>query len=246
MSEPVIVLDNVSKQYPHYRPLLGGFKHFLFNAPAHWRDLRRRPYEVFKSVSFSVSRGETLGVIGRNGAGKSTLLGLIAQVIRPTTGSIKINGRVSPLLELGAGFHPELTGRENILLNGILLGLTRRAVVEKMGEIIAFSELELFIDQPLRTYSTGMIARLGFSVVGFLDPEILLVDEIFTVGDMEFQKKCQAKAYAYKKSGITIIFVSHSMEQVREMCDRVVWLEDHGIKMIGPTDAIVEAYTRAH
>lgn len=245
MSEPVIVLDNVSKRFPHYHPLLGGFKRFLFNAPAYWRDLRRTPYEVFKSVSFSVSRGETLGVIGRNGAGKSTLLGMIAQVIRPTTGSIEVRGRVSPLLELGAGFHPELSGRENILLNGILLGLTRRSVLAKLDEIIAFSELELFIDQPLRTYSTGMIARLGFSVVGFLDPEILLVDEIFTVGDMEFQKKCQAKAQAFKNGGITIIFVSHSMEQVKEMCDRAVWLEDHGVKMIGPTAEVVAAYTRA-
>jgi len=148
------------------------------------------------------------------------------------------------LLELGAGFHPELTGRENIMLNGIILGLTKAEVLKKLDEIIEFSELEEFIDQPIRVYSSGMLARLGFSVVAHLDPDILLIDEILAVGDMEFQKKCIDKMTGFKKKGVTIIFVSHSMPDVKRICDRVAWIDSHTIKMIGSTDAVVLSYSR--
>jgi lipopolysaccharide transport system ATP-binding protein len=169
-------------------------------------------------------------------------MGLIAGVLRPSKGRIDVNGRVSPLLELGAGFHPELSGKENIMLNGVLMGLTRKDVARRMEEIIDFSELQEFIDQPIRIYSSGMLARLGFSVIAHLDPDILLVDEILAVGDLDFQKKCFAKMEEFKRKDITIIFVSHSMNNVERICDRVMWIEDHIIRMIGETEKVVKSY----
>ena len=176
-------------------------------------------------VSFEIKKGETVGIVGPNGSGKSTTLALIAGVLRPQAGRVDVLGRVCPLLELGAGFHPDLTGRENIVLNGVLLGLTRREVLAKMDGIIAFSELESFLDQPVRTYSTGMIARLGFSVAVHLNPEILLIDEILSVGDLHFQAKCRGKLDEFKKQEVTIVLVSHSVGEVRRLCDRVIWLD---------------------
>jgi lipopolysaccharide transport system ATP-binding protein len=196
-------------------------------------------------MSFEVARGETLGIIGRNGAGKSTLLGLIAGVLRPTRGRVTLRGRVSPLLELGGGFHPELTGRENIVLNGVLLGMTRKEVAQRSDEIIEFSELRDFIDQPIRTYSSGMLARLGFSVVAHLDPEIILLDEVLAVGDAVFQRKCIQKMLEFKKRGTTIVFVSHSAADVDLICDRVLWIENHTLKKSGPPAAILGEYMGA-
>ncbi len=193
MSEPVIIFDNVSKSYPLYHHITGGIKNFLFNLPKAVSSIKNSRYEVLRGIFFEVFKGETFAIIGRNGAGKSTILGLIAGVLIPSKGRVTVRGKISPLLELGGGFHPELTGRENIMLNGVLLGLTRLEVRKKMEEIIEFSELREFINQPIRTYSSGMLARLGFSVVSSLDPEILLIDEILAVGDMEFQKKCLVK-----------------------------------------------------
>jgi lipopolysaccharide transport system ATP-binding protein len=166
----------------------------------------------------------------------------MAGVLKPSAGKVIVNGRISPLLELGAGFHPELTGRENITLNGVLLGLTKAEVMGKMEEIINFSELNDFIDQPIRVYSTGMLARLGFSVIACLDPEILLIDEILAVGDVEFQKKCLAKMMNFKEREVTMIFVSHSMADVVRICDRVLWIEKHGVKMIGNPQEVVSLY----
>jgi lipopolysaccharide transport system ATP-binding protein len=197
-----------------------------------------------KDVSFEVKRGEALGIIGKNGAGKSTILGLIAGVLKPTEGRVVVKGRASALLELGAGFHPELTGRENIILNGIILGLAKAEVLKKLDEIIEFSGIEEFIDQPIRVYSSGMLARLGFSVVAHLDPDILLIDEILAVGDREFRKKCIKKMMKFKKRGVTIIFVSHSMPDVKRICDRVAWLDNHIIKMIGNQADVVSGYAR--
>lgn len=245
MKQTVIVFENVSKHYPSYHHFQGGLKRFLFQAPRQWQAISKSRHEVLKGVGFQVQAGETFGIIGRNGAGKSTTLGLIAQVIRPTAGSVTVQGRVSPLLELGAGFHPELTGRENIVLNGILVGLTRREVLRKLEEIIAFSELEPFIDQPIRTYSTGMLARLGFSVVASLDPEILLIDEILAVGDLEFQKKCLARMQAFKQRGVTMVFVSHALDKVLEICDRVLWLDACSVKMLGRPAEVVAQYAQA-
>ena len=164
-----------------------------------------------ENIDLEISSGETVGIIGNNGAGKSTILGLFAGVLKPTSGQISIKGRLAPLLELGAGFHPELSGLENIILNGVLLGMLKEEVEEKTDLIIAFSELEEFMDQPIRTYSSGMLARLGFSVAVHSDPDILLVDEVLAVGDQDFQKKCIEKMLGFKKNGKTIVFVSHNV-----------------------------------
>jgi lipopolysaccharide transport system ATP-binding protein len=245
MTEPIIIFDNVSKSYPLYHHITGGIKNFLFNLPKAVSSIKNSRYEALKNISFEVYKGETLGIIGKNGVGKSTTLGLIAGVLKPSKGNIIVKGRVSPLLELGAGFHPELTGRENIILNGVLMGLTRAEVLRKIDEIIEFSELRDFINQPIRTYSSGMLARLGFSVVAHLNPEILLIDEVLAVGDIEFQKKCIDKMMEFKKSGVTMVFVSHSMEDVARICDRAMWIENHNIKMIGEPKEIVEDYRRS-
>lgn len=243
MREPVIIFDNLSKSYPLYYHVTGGIKNFLFHLPKWIHSLKNSKFEVLHDISFQIFRNETFGIIGKNGAGKSTTLGLIAGVLKPSTGKVIVKGRIAPLLELGAGFHPELTGRENIILNGVLLGLTRAEVLARMAGIIDFSELKDFIDQPIRIYSSGMLARLGFSVIASLDPEILLIDEILAVGDMAFQKRCLEKMDEFKKSGVTIVFVSHSLEDVNRICDRVAWIEDHTIKMIGETKDVVIHYS---
>ena len=242
MSEPVIIFDSVSKSYPLYHHITGGIKNFLFHFPRAVSQLKNHRYEALKGISFQVNRGESFGIIGKNGAGKSTALGLIAGVIKPSGGTIVVKGRVSPLLELGSGFNGELTGKENIMLNGVLMGLTRAEVLRKMEEIIEFSGLGDFIDQPLRTYSTGMMMRLGFSVVASLDPEILLIDEVLAVGDMEFQKKCMDKMKGFKENGVTIVFVSHGLNDVLAICDRVVWIENHQVRMMGSAEEVVNSY----
>lgn len=242
MNEPMVVFDSVSKSYPLYHHIVGGIKNVLFNLPEVVSSMRNSSFEALRNISFEVHKGEALGIIGRNGAGKSTMLGLIAGVLKPTRGSVTVKGRVFPLLELGGGFHPELTGRENIMLNGVLLGQTRSEVKGKMDEIIKFSELGDFIDQPIRIYSSGMLARLGFSVVVYLDPEILLIDEILAVGDQNFQKKCIDKMMGFRRSGVTMVFVSHSMADVEKICDRVIWIEDHSITAIGNPTEVVQNY----
>jgi len=246
MSGAVITFDNVSKSYPLYHHITGGFKHFLLNLPKGISSLKYSRFNALCNISFEVSRGETFGIIGKNGAGKSTMLGLIAGVLSPSKGTVVVKGRISPLLELGAGFHPELSGRENIILNGVLMGLLRVEVLRKIDEIIAFSELGDFIDQPIRMYSSGMLARLGFSVVVHLDPEILLLDEILAVGDIEFQKKCVDKMMDFKKKGITMVFVSHSLDSVKMMCDRTLWIEDHAIRLLGSTEQVVDDYLQSY
>jgi lipopolysaccharide transport system ATP-binding protein len=233
--EPVITFENVYKTYPLYHHITGGLKNFIFNLPKGIESIRSSKYEALHDISFEVLKGETLGIIGKNGAGKSTILGLIAGVLKPTKGSVIVRGRISPLLELGAGFHPELTGRENIILKGVLIGLTRSEVLAKMDEIIDFSELKDFIDQPVRIYSSGMLARLGFSIVASLNPKILLIDEILAVGDAGFQKKCLMRMEEFKNGGVTLVFVSHSQEQVKRICNRVLLIEDKKVVLIGNT-----------
>lgn len=240
--ETAVRFENVWKSYPSYTRLTGGIKSFLFNLPQAVRELRSRR-TVLEDVSLEIKKGETFGFIGRNGAGKSTTLGLIAGVLSPENGRVEVNGRVSPLLELGAGFHPELTGRENIMLNGVLLGLTKEEVLEHEHEIIEFSELGNFIEQPVRTYSSGMYAKLGFSVISILKPEILLVDEVLAVGDIAFVSKCQKKIAEFRANGnVTIIMVSHAIDNVAQICDRGAWIEDGRIMMIGPANIVVAAY----
>ena len=169
-------------------------------------------------------------------------MGLLAVVLKPSSGQVTVDGRIAPLLELGAGFHPELSGRENILLNGILLGMLKREVEEKIDSIIEFSELEKFIDQPIRTYSSGMLARLGFSVAVHCEPDILLLDEVLSVGDQDFQKKCIEKMLGFKRSGKTIVFVSHSEKQIEQTCDRLIWIDHGQIHSAGETETIISDY----
>ncbi|MBD3882868.1 ABC transporter ATP-binding protein [Phormidium tenue FACHB-886] len=244
MQEPVISFQCVTKYYPYYRQITG-IKNFAFNIHRSLAALKRTQFEALRDISFEVYRGENFGIIGHNGAGKSTTLGLIAGVLKPSKGKVSVRGRISPLLSLGAGFHTELTGRENVVLNGVLMGLTRREILAKMEEILAFAELGEFVDSPIRVYSRGMLARLGFSVVAHLDPEILLIDEVLGVGDIRFQKKCQEKMLSFKKSGVTIVLVTHSIASVAKLCDRAMWIEDHVVKMIGNPHEIAEQYCKA-
>lgn len=197
---------------------------------------------ALKNISLEIKRGETVGIIGRNGAGKSTLLKLIAGVSQPTSGNVYVNGRVVPLIELGAGFHPELTGRENIFLNGVILGLSEKEIKTKINQIIEFSEIKKFIDTPVKFYSSGMYMRLAFSVSVFVDPDILLVDEILAVGDNQFQNKCLARMEEFKKKGVTIIFVSHSLETVKKFCQRVIYLKEGKIITDGQSEEVINYY----
>ena len=199
------------------------------------------PFFALKHVSFSVDRGESLAVIGSNGAGKSTLLGLAAGVSQPDEGVVTVNGQVAALLELGSGFHPDLTGRENVRLNAALLGLSRRQTAEAFERIVEFSGIREFIDEPLRTYSTGMVMRLAFSVAVNRDPEILLIDEILAVGDAAFQTKCIEKVHEFRNAGKTLLCVSHS-NMIRQLCDRAIWLDHGELILSGAVADVAEAY----
>ena len=203
---------------------------------------RSRPAEVvaLRDVSFRVEPGSAIGLVGRNGSGKTTLLRLISGIIKPTSGRVEVGGRIGSLLELGAGFHPDLTGRENVFLNGSIHGLKRAYVREQLDEIVAFAGLERFIDLPVRTYSSGMYMRLGFAIAAHIDADVLLLDEVFAVGDEQFQRKCFGKIFEFKQRGGTIVFVSHDASAVERLCDRAVLLRDGGLEFDGPThDAIV-------
>ena len=202
-------------------------------------------YEEFwalKDINFHVRKGEVLGIIGHNGAGKSTMLKVISGILKPTGGSVRIAGTVVPMLELGSGFDFDLTGRENIFLNGAILGYSEQFLKDKYEEIVAFSELGKFIDVPLRNYSSGMVVRLAFSIATVVNPDILIVDEILAVGDADFQAKSKARMKELMGGGTTVLFVSHSLEQIREMCDRVLWLDHGQVKMYGDTNDVCDAY----
>ena len=205
----------------------------------------RRRYEdlwALKDLTLEIPRGQTLAVIGRNGSGKSTTLGLLGRVYRPTSGLVEVNGRVASLLELGAGFHPDLTGEQNVLLNGVILGMRSREVKKSLDSIIHFAELEKFRDAPLRSYSAGMVMRLGCAVAIACQPDILLVDEVLAVGDEAFQTKCIRAIQRFQRQGSTIVFVSHDMERVREVATRAVWLHQGELQMDGEVGAVVNAY----
>lgn len=206
---------------------------------------RREELWALKDVWLEVQQGERLGIIGRNGAGKSTLLKLLSRITVPTTGSIRLKGRVGSLLEVGTGFHPELTGRENIFLNGAILGMGRKEIVRKFDEIVAFSEVERFLDTPVKRYSSGMYVRLAFAVAAHLEPEILIVDEVLAVGDAQFQKKCLTKMGEVTREGRTVLFVSHNMPAIQSLCSRVIWLDGGQIVSNGKTAQVVSDYVQS-
>ncbi len=267
MSDVVIKVENLSKRYiiSHKRHASDGLRHVLQEkalAPFRWMGSKRGRHQkpedngsvaghslpaseefwALKDVSFEVKQGEVLGIIGRNGAGKSTLLKILSRITEPTSGKVTIDGRVASLLEVGTGFHPELTGRENIFLNGAILGMTRVEIMRKFDEIVAFSEVEKFLDTPVKRYSSGMYVRLAFAVAAHLEPEILIVDEVLAVGDAEFQKKCLGKMKDVAGHGRTVLFVSHSMAAITQLCSKSVNLDAGKVTFTGPVEQGVSKY----
>lgn len=241
MSKTMIEVSDVSMRFRMNTDRILSLKEFVTTALR--GKLHYEEFTALDHVSFSVNKGETLGLIGRNGAGKSTMLKVISGILKPTQGHVTCHGNIVPMLELGSGFDMELTGRENIFLNGAILGYDEEFLREKYDEIVEFSELGRFINVPIRNYSSGMMARLAFSVASVVNPEILIVDEILAVGDAAFQEKSRARMTEMMSGGTTVLFVSHSMEQIRQMCSRVVWLEHGAVKMIGDTDEVCDAYS---
>lgn len=239
--QPAIVFHNVWKSFARHagQILLRDRLLQLF------RPRTAEKFHALREISFTIRHGESLAIVGHNGAGKSTLLNLVTNLCRPDQGRVEVNGRISALLDLGAGFHPDLTGAENVRTNAALLGLGRREVREKFDEIVAFAESGDFINEPLRTYSTGMIMRLAFSVAVSVDPDILIIDEVLGVGDVAFFDKCQKRIMQFRDSGKTIVCVSHSTAALLSLCDRAIWL-DHGRMMEhGPIASVVDAYLTA-
>ncbi|BEO79872.1 hypothetical protein SMTE5_09030 [Serratia marcescens] len=240
-----IEFKNVTKRYPLYHHIGSGIKELIFNPRRALSLLSGRSYLAIEDISFQVQKGESVALIGRNGAGKSTSLGLVAGVMKPSSGSVHVVGRVASMLELGGGFHPELTGRENIRLNATLLGLRRKELKQRLDKIIEFSELGEFIDEPIRVYSSGMLAKLGFSVITQVNPDILIIDEVLAVGDIAFQRKCINTINEFKRKGVTILFVSHNLDDVEKICDKVIWIENHKMKSIGDAHSIISQYRAA-
>lgn len=238
--QETIHMEGVGVRYRVPSESISTFKEYAIR----WlqRRVHQREFWALRDVNLSVYRGEVFGVIGNNGAGKSTMLKLVARVLKPTEGRIWVMGRVAPLLEFGAAFHPELTGRENVYLNGALLGFTHREMEEKFERIVDFAELWDFIDAPMRTYSSGMWARLGFAVATDVQPDVLIVDEILAVGDEAFQRKSRDRMQMFRDQGATILLVSHTMGLIEEMCHRAAWI-DHGcLKVVGEAQAVIQEY----
>ena len=240
-SELAVRLTEVSVRYRVPIEPIGTLKEHIIRR-LQGRDVSFREFLALRDVNLRVSRGEALGILGRNGAGKSTLLKVIAQVLRPTQGSVWIRGRIAPLIELGAGFHPELTGRENIFLNGAMLGFSRAEMKQRFDSIVKFAELSAFIDAPLRTYSSGMTMRLGFSIASDVNPDILIIDEVLAVGDQAFQQKCLERMEQFRHAGTTILFVSHALDTIRELCSRAIWVDEGRIRCSGPVSEVIDTY----
>ena len=260
MSDPCILVSGISKSYPHqplgaYAPshkwrkrrkslaesLSQWVRHPVFSAQSRWDG---KLFWALDNVSLEVGKGEVVGIIGPNGAGKSTLLKILARVTPPTRGEARLFGKVGSMLEVGVGFHPDLTGRENVYLNGAILGMKRKEIARKLDQIVAFSEIEQHIDIPVKRYSSGMSVRLAFAVAAHLDPEILLVDEVLAVGDIGFQRKCLEKISSAAKAGQTVLLVSHRMSTVRTLCSRVYWLDSGRLRAAGTAEQIVSDYER--
>ena len=263
MTDPVIRVENLSKSYlvghksanghHGYLALRDVVTHGVHDFARKAADMLRgrqviqgdeiEEFWALKDVSFEVKQGEVLGIIGRNGAGKSTLLKILSRITEPTSGRVLLRGRVASLLEVGTGFHPELTGRENIFLNGTILGMTQREIRKKFDEIVAFAEVERFLDTPVKRYSSGMYVRLAFAVAAHLEPEILVIDEVLAVGDAEFQKKCLGKMdEVSRREGRTVLFVSHNMGVITSLCPNLIWLDQGSIRKHGSTKDIIVDY----
>lgn len=240
MSKTMIEVSDVTMRFRMNSDKILSLKEFVTTALR--GKLHYQEFTALEHVSFAVKKGETLGLIGRNGAGKSTMLKVISGILKPTEGSVACHGNVVPMLELGSGFDMDLTGRENIFLNGAILGYSEEFLKAKYEEIVGFSELGQFIEVPIRNYSSGMLARLAFSIATVVQPEILIVDEILAVGDAQFQEKSKRRMMELMGGGTTVLFVSHSIEQIREMCSRVVWLEKGQVKQLGQAEEVCLAY----
>ncbi len=240
MSENIIEVDGVSMMFNRSTERVDNIKEYFVRLAK--KNLLFEEFWALRDVSFNIKRGEAIGIVGLNGSGKSTMLKIIAQVMKPTKGKVRVYGSMAPLIELGAGFDMDLTARENIYLNGAVLGYSRNEMRQKFDDIMDFAELWDFVDSPLKNYSSGMVARLGFSIATMSMPDILIVDEILGVGDYKFQEKCKARMQKIIANGATVIFVSHSIEQVRELCTRAIWLEKGKLIMDGPVDEVCEKY----
>ena len=240
MQEPMITIENVSIYFKKSTQKIDSAKEFFLKKIQ--KQITYEQFTALKDINLIINKGEVVGFLGLNGAGKSTLLKTISGVQTPSVGKITVKGKISPLLELGAGFDNDLTGRENIYLNGMILGYSKRFINDKLAAIIEFAELEEFIDAPIKNYSSGMKARLGFSIATVIEPEILIVDEVLSVGDGRFRKKSEARMLELIQSNATVLFVSHSLAQIRRLCTKVVWLEKGQIKIVGETKEICDKY----
>lgn len=236
----MIKAENITVSYRMSRDKIKSIKEYLVAMVK--RKLQYDEFRALNGVSFEIQKGEVIGIVGSNGAGKSTLLKVISGILRPTEGKVSLEGNVVPMLELGSGFDFDLSGRENIFLNGAILGYSEKFLKEKFDEIVEFSELKEFIDTPVRNYSSGMIMRLAFSIASQVAPDILIVDEILAVGDAAFQEKSYARMMELMSHGTTVLLVSHSIDQVKRLCDRVIWLDHGQIRAIGNTEEICDAY----
>ena len=236
----VITVDNVSMKFKLMDNKALSLKEFVTRKIK--GDINYKEFWALSDVSFSVKRGEVLGIIGRNGSGKSTLLKVISGILKPTRGTVECNGTIAPMLELGSGFDPDLTGRENVFLNGAVLGFNKKFLEEKYEDIVRFAELDRFMNVPIRNYSSGMMMRLAFAIATLVNPDILIVDEILAVGDAHFQERSKQRMHELMSGGTTVLLVSHSMDQIRQMCNRVLWLDGGKLKMIGETQEVCDAY----
>lgn len=238
----VIKFRNVNKSFRIYKNKANSLKEQLIVNIFKKRKLEVEEYKVLENINFDIEKGETIGIIGQNGAGKSTTLKLIAKILYPDTGEIEVKGKISSLIEVGAGFHPDLSGRENVYLYASIIGVSKKEVDERYDDIVKFAEIEEFMDSPVKNYSSGMYMRLAFSVSVHVDPEILLIDEVLAVGDANFQEKCINKIQEFKKKGKTIVFVSHDMNAIKLICDRVFFIHKGGKMVQGTTDEMIKLY----
>ena len=238
--QPAIIVDNVSMKFNLSKEKVDSLKDYIIKSIK--KEIKYNEFWALQNVSFTVEKGDRVGILGLNGAGKSTLLKVIAGVFKPTEGSVTKHGKMVPLLELGAGFDQQYTGKENIYLYGAMLGYSKEFIDEKYDEIVKFSELKDFIDVPIKNYSSGMAARLGFAIATIVQPEILIVDEVLAVGDAAFQEKCQERMHHMLENGTTLLFVSHTMTTVRQLCDHAIWLNKGDVVMQGEAESVCDAY----